>query len=176
VPDVRGARDGRAGLKRRPTTIPYFSRGWRAWYRATVAAGGTRRRLPFLSKQPTAERAEWPDDVPRGCPPASAPDTDGVVYRRDAGPADWQNAIQNGRFVGKPPCLRASLSCCVSLDDLKQKLGIRTDWAEAPKIVAARLLPSHGKIQQTGSDSSHYSLWLRRAALERIHELFKAVE
>lgn len=99
----------------------------------------------------------------------------GAIYRLDGGPNDWQNAIENKRFVGKPLCNRASLSCCTSIVDARQRRAMRSDW-ENCRIVVGHLSPEHGKILQTGKDAAHHSLWLRRPALAAIRDLFKVVE
>jgi hypothetical protein len=139
-----------------------------------VSAGVEKPAGEVALRRESAPEPEWPDDVPKRCPPPKAKPTSGLVYRRDCCDADWQNAIQNKRFVGHPECERASLSCCISLEDLRQRMSMRTEWAKC-RIVVAELEPHHGLMLQTGRDPSHYSLWLRRTTLSRIRELFKAV-
>ena len=160
-------------LKRSAPRNSYPIGSWAAWYRDFVSVGEGKSAEHAGPSKDATER-EWPDDVPNRCPPVAATPTSGRVYRRDCCSADWQNAIQNRRFAGRPDCERASLSCCVDLEDLRQRMAMRTEWA-ACGIVVATLEPKHGVILQTGTDRGHYSLWLRRDALLRIRELFKAV-
>lgn len=146
----------------------------RACYDRRVSAGVEESEGTAAEVKPKPE-PEWPEHFPAKCPPAAASPTNGRVFRRDCGPVDWVSYLERGLNPNKPPCGRAALSCCTSLDDLRQRMKVREEW-ENCKIVAATLSPEHGVILQTGKDVAHHSLWLRRKAHASIKELFRAVE
>ena len=88
--------------------------------------------------------------------------------------ADFLSASQRGTFVGKPECLRASLSCGLTRSYIRQ-LQANIPNLRSMHVAESVLHSEHGKIQQTGKPG-HYSMWLRRVALAKAPTLFRVVE
>lgn len=107
----------------------------------------------------SAER-EWPSHFPPACPPADAEDLSGIVYMLIASdpptPKDMECAIERRSCIGKPECLRASLSCNRDLGHLEQSRLVSPRLKDHI-IGVAKLEPEHGKIKQTGKQG-HYSM------------------
>lgn len=127
----------------------------------------------------------WPTHLPRGCPGESASDCDGEVYRiiiRATGPIpkDWKSHAERctegcPHCKDVPPCERASLSVRTTLEAARAQFAKVNEFNRRFEgIVKAVLRGEHGKIAATG-EVEHYSLWLRRSALERTTELFSIV-
>jgi hypothetical protein len=122
------------------------------------------------------EEPEWPEHFPQTCtcPPLDSIPTNGIVYRRlDGTLEDWKSWYELKRNKGND-CQRAALSCMSSLEELKEVMAVHERWATS-KIVAAHLEPIHGNIKQTGKNSHHFSLWLRRQYHKVCHLLFRVV-
>lgn len=117
---------------------------------------------------------EWPEHFPPDCPDPESADTDGEVFRLAKGPADWLSAAERGAYRNKPECSRASLSCFLTLDDVREHRRIMTKFSDHG-IVCARLEPVHGKIEQSGPNPGHHSLWLRAMHLAAHDNLFSVV-
>ena len=125
---------------------------------------------------------EWPTHLPSGCPSNDVPNTDGEAYRallRASGSIakDWTSHAErcpNGCDYcnGRPPCQRGALSVQTTLEDAREYLRVNKRYLGLAK---ATLRPEHGKIAQTTDDKAHYSLWLRRPALDNVGHLFSFV-
>jgi len=121
---------------------------------------------------------EWPDtfahpDHP--CPPTDAIDLDGEVFVLVANlqptADDFLSALQRGVFLDKPHPLRAGLSCALTETALERRRK-RVPRLRGHHVARARLHPVHGKHKQTTDDVTHYTMWLRTAALRDAPSLF----
>lgn len=130
-----------------------------------------------MAVEPTDPKTpkEWPDHFPPGCPPADAHDLSGIVYMLVATDPptaeDMECAIDRKSFIGKPECLRASLSCARDAEHLVSARA-NSKRLRNHMVAKAELKAEHGKIKQTGAPE-HYSMWLRAAHLAVGHLLFK---
>lgn len=128
------------------------------------------------SKSPTAVAPKpppeppWSDDVVAigalggVCPPAEALACSGKYFRLDGVPDDWQTYLARG-LVGpkanaKKKCEAASISCFRSVEELREKMQMRKNFATS-KIYEAELEPGHG-VCEDNKATGHSSVWLRR--------------
>ena len=109
----------------------------------------------------------WPDHYPSGCPGDRGSETNGTVFQfvRSKTPTDLDilSAMEKGTHKNKCQCLRASLSCYITFDFIKEihdSGGLFSDWL----IASCNLNPEMGRILQTGKPE-HHSLWLKKASL-----------
>lgn len=103
---------------------------------------------------------------------------DGPVFhllRHEAG-ENFASARERGMFRGRDECLRAALSCFVSIDPARRLLETSPEHFRA--IARADLTPAHGTIRHTPNKGQpeHYSLWLRAEYLGRCPDLFVEVQ
>jgi hypothetical protein len=105
----------------------------------------------------------FPSDWPSDCPPSSAVNAHGTVFRivKNAPPlaADFATHRETGRLKSPPECLRCGLSVFRELGDavhqrsLFPKLG---QW-----IAQAILNADHGKMMLTaGQQPTHTTFWI----------------
>lgn len=123
--------------------------------------------------------SEFANNCPDHCPPTSASDVSGDVYRfvrNDPVAASDMRSWEDDDI--KPgcgdKCQRCALSVLRKVEDVRsarQAIPLFRKW----KVARALLNESHGKLAQTGSHRWHYSLWVRTAHRYSIHQLF-AVE
>lgn len=120
---------------------------------------------------------EWPGHFPCGCPPIDATRLDGDVYYLVAAvtptPADFLCALDLKKFKNHPLCIRASLSCAVTYEEIVERRA-NVPLLRSHSIAKATLGDSHGVIKQTYS-SGHYSMWLTSATLSTAHETFEVL-
>lgn len=121
---------------------------------------------------------EWPETFAHPehpCPPTDAIDLDGEVFVLVANPQptadDFRSALQRGVFLDKPHPLRAGLSCALTATALERRRK-RVPRLRDHHVAQARLHPVHGKHKQTTDDVTHYTMWLRTAALRDAPSLF----
>lgn len=119
--------------------------------------------------------AEWPDHFPACCPPADADDLSGdvlvLVAADPPGRGDFASAAERGVFKDADPCLRAGMSCAREQGHLVD-LRRNTRRLRNHKIACAALTGEHGKIKKT-LGAGHYTMWLRRHALDAAPSLFR---
>lgn len=125
---------------------------------------------------------EWPEmfkHLDGSCPPADAVDLNGEIFVLVAGspptPDDFRCARERGVFPDAPHCLRVGLSCAIAADPLLKRQK-RVPRLKHHLIASAHLNAAHGKHQQTTSDLTHYTMWLRSAALQAAPGLFSVLQ
>ena len=119
----------------------------------------------------------WPAHFPAECPPKDAVDlSHDLFYLVGTNPAtaeDFHCALQKGTFIGRPPCLRSSLSCGLTLDYITRLKTIPT--LRNKLIAMASLVSDDGKIRQTGKPG-HHSMWLVQSSLANAPSTFEVIE
>lgn len=133
-----------------------------------------------MSTNPTDPR--FPDWFPSiGCPPASAADPDGVVFRfakhNPLAEEDFQSHHELGLSPKANACSRVSLSVFRAIAPARKRLRDLRERYPArfgSHIAEGRLKPEHGKMMQVGTDPDHYEWWAYEG-VER-HSLFRIVE
>ncbi len=132
--------------------------------------------LEEFDAAPETPKREWPEHFPRGCPPTDALDLEHRVYYLVATSVptakDMECAIERNTHVGRPECLRASLSC--GLDAAHVEEMRKYPRLKRHLLAYADLKPEHGKIKQTGAPG-HHSMWLRAVVLPTAHTLSSAL-
>lgn len=132
-----------------------------------------------MSSQTASPR--FPDWFPENCPPPSAMNAEGIVFRFamkspvDAG--DFLSHHELGLAPRSNPCRRCSLSVYRSLPSARKKLRelrARTPDRFGSHIAKGTLTAEHGKIKQEGSDPDHHEWW-GYDGIER-HAPFQIVE
>ena len=133
----------------------------------------------LTSMPPTPPR--FPVWFPPDCPPSSAGDAHGVVFRFVANdpvnPGDFLSHYELGLALQANPCRRCSLSVYKSQEIARTKLrGLRMrNPKRAEKHIArGELTPAVGKPGQAGQDPDHYEWWAFDG-VER-HQSFRVVE
>lgn len=120
---------------------------------------------------------EWPEHFPSECPPIDASKFDGDIYYLVATapptPADFRCALELNKFKSHPLCIRASLSCAVTYEEIKGRRA-NGPLLRNHSIAKATLDESHGVIKQTYSPG-HYSMWLTPTTLSTAHEIFEVL-
>lgn len=119
---------------------------------------------------------EFASNCPEDCPPDRAWDVNAEVFRfvRNSPPthADMRSWEDEGRkpSVGDP-CQRCALSVLTRAEDIpeaRRAVPLFRKW----RVARAVLQPEHGKLCQTGGNRWHYSLWVRAAHGDSLHQLF----
>jgi hypothetical protein len=108
----------------------------------------------------------FPTHFPNGCPPSSAEDARGEVYRfvRNDPPRAGDFI---SHFVGNKPhdagkkCQACGLSVLRSEQDVKEARRL-SPWFKKRKVAKARLSPDWGKLDKTESRNvpNHHTWWV----------------
>ena len=129
--------------------------------------------------QSTAPR--FPSWFPPDCPPTSAADAAGVVFRfvanDPATPDDFRSHFELGLSPQTNKCRRCSLSVYQKMEIARARLRVLRDRnpQRAEKYIArGELAPEHGKLAQAGRDPEHYEWWAFDGA--EPHRSFQVVE
>jgi hypothetical protein len=132
-----------------------------------------------MSTQPTSSK--FPDWFPANCPPVTAADTSGIVYRfvmnDPIDPKDFLSHHELGLAPRAQPCRRCGLSVYRSLDAARTKLrDLRNRYPArfGSYIAEGSLTAQHGKIKQEGADPEHHEWWAYEGVAR--HEPFRVVE
>jgi hypothetical protein len=132
-----------------------------------------------MSMQSNAPR--FPDWFPPNCPPGSAAEADGFVFRLVAkDPIDAEDFLsyhELGLALQSSPCRRCSLSVYRSLDVARDRLqGLRKRYPKRAErhIACGKLTVADGRMQQAGKDPEHHEWWAFDG-IER-HRSFQVIE
>jgi hypothetical protein len=102
----------------------------------------------------------FPEWFPDACPPASAIDAGGEVFRVVAGgeliPADFESHYEKGTALRAPACRRCAVSVFDSFSGACHLLKIKPSLGT--EIAAGVLLPTAGKMEYAGSPG-HIEWW-----------------
>jgi hypothetical protein len=123
----------------------------------------------------------FPAWFPPNCPPDSASDADGVVFRFVANdpidPTDFESHHERKLALQSNACRRCSLSVYKSLEIARDRLvSLRTrNPKRAEKHIAqGELTSADGKLSQAGQDPDHYEWWAFDGVAR--HSSFRIVE
>jgi len=123
----------------------------------------------------------FPDWFPSNCPPSTADDALGIVYRfatkSPVAAEDFLSHKELGLAPKAPPCRRCSLSAYRTVGSARRKLRELRDRSPArfgPYIAEGSLSAEHGKIKQEGADPDHHEWWAYQGVQR--HTLFRIVE
>ena len=123
--------------------------------------------------------SELAANCPENCPPVTAVDVSGDVYRfvRNDPPVydDMKSWEDEGRNPGQgDPCGRCALSVLTRADEISLALKA-IPFFRRLKVAKAALNPEHGKVCQAGKHPWHYNIWVRAVHGATIHQLFSVV-
>ncbi len=123
----------------------------------------------------------FPDWFPKPCPPETAVDAHGIVYRfaarKPIHPDDFRSHHELGLAPRATPCSRCSLSVYRTLNVARVKLlELRDRFPDrfGPHIAEGGLEARYGKLKQEGKEPDHQEWWAYEG-IER-HEPFRIVE
>lgn len=138
------------------------------------------RRLLDQSRRANSERM-WPDTYPAGCPPDSADETSGVVYRyvATASPASSDFVplaeLEPDRNFGSRRCQAVGLSVLRGLGDARAR---RIPAFRNHRIASIILHATDGRIKATPTrrQPTHCTWWVPSDVRNELHERCVLVE
>ncbi len=115
---------------------------------------------------------------PLDCPPSDSECVSGDVFMFvKSNPPSVKDLYSNCDKNRRPelePCIRRALSCGKSikyLESMQDLFPITRGWQRA----VGRLNSKDGSLKKTGSNMTHYSLWISQTIKHSIHTKFKVI-